>query len=116
MNIKIKAIDYHRNGVSGCGFNVVLFRSRDDGGKWRNMVATVFPERGCVAVLDVDETAAGNIEFANGNSWRGDHFEDLLRDAIAQHDAEENRVFEGLAATRGLFEVMAIPYWRQAAQ
>jgi hypothetical protein len=36
-----------------------------------------------VAVLDLNETAAMNIEFANGNSWRGVEFEDDLRKAIA---------------------------------
>jgi len=52
----------------------------------RHFVATVFPEPGAVSVLDIDETKSGNIEFANGNSWRGDYFETKLRHAI--HDWE----------------------------
>ena len=50
------------------------------------MVATIFDARGAVAVLAIDETAAGNVAFANGNSWRGDEFENRLRAAIAIYD------------------------------
>ena len=39
------------------------------------MMATIFDDNGYCAVLDVDETAKGNIEFAMGNSWRGDWYE-----------------------------------------
>lgn len=88
-DIKIIAIDYHRNGVSGNGFSVVLFKWRDgDARKTRNMHAVLFEERGSCAVLDTDETQQGNIAFARGNSWRGDHFESRLRAALkARNDA-----------------------------
>ena len=86
MKIKIKKIASHRNGIRGNGFYVVLFTSKEKGDKLRNMVAIVFPESGDVAVLDVDETQAGNIEFANGNSWRGDEFEPTLRKAIEDYE------------------------------
>jgi hypothetical protein len=75
-------IAHHRNGICGTPFYVAIFDWRDDDGKTRRMMATVFPEPGNVAVLDISETAAGNIDFACGNSWRGDHFEDALRAAI----------------------------------
>lgn len=81
MNIKITGLSYHRNGVHGNGFHVVLFTWKD-GRRTRRMVATVFMESGNLAVLDIDETAAGNIAFAEGNSWRGDDFEQVLRAAI----------------------------------
>ncbi len=82
---KLVSVAYHRNGVAGTGFHVVLFRWKD-GTTVRDMVATVFPEAGSVAVLDVNETANGNIAFAEGNSWRGDHFEPWLRSAIAANE------------------------------
>lgn len=76
---KIEDVRYHRNGVCGNGFTVVLFKM----GK-RNMVATVFEEKGSVAVLDRDLTAAGTISSEGGNQWRGDYFEDELRAAIQE--------------------------------
>lgn len=92
MRLKLVALDYHRNGTGGCGFYVALFRWKDpDQAASRLMVATVFPEPGCVAVLDTTETAAQNIAFANGNSWRGDHFEPWLRKQIKRAEETERR-------------------------
>ena len=87
MNIKVKKIASHRNGVSGEGFYVILFTIKN-GRKNRNMVATIFQGRGHVAILDVDETKAGNIEFGMGNSWRGDDFEIELQDALVAQYGE----------------------------
>lgn len=86
------AIDYHRNGVGGNSFHVVLFT---DEGVSGTFVATVFEEPGSVAVLNVPLLVEGCVEFARGNSWRGDHFEGWLREQIrdyyARLDAEFNR-------------------------
>jgi hypothetical protein len=93
MKLKIQEIAYHRNGVCGEGFHVIRFQWKDDdSGTMRNMVAIYFGAdenefNPRCAVLDADETAAGNIGFANGNSWRGDHFSDDLRKAIAERNA-----------------------------
>jgi len=35
-----------------------------------------------------DRITLGNIEFANGNSWRGDNYENVLRAAIVQYDID----------------------------
>lgn len=83
---KLVSVARHRNGVAGTGFHVILFRWQD-GRTFREMVATVFPAWGSVAVLDVYETINGNIAFAEGNSWRGDDFEPWLRKVIAEADA-----------------------------
>jgi|GEM_PF-3212922 hypothetical protein len=82
MNIikKITAIDYHRNGIAGNGFYVATFTARHPGGNF--MMAVVFPEPGNCAVFSVPELAKCNIQFAQGNSWRGDWYEPELRDAI----------------------------------
>jgi hypothetical protein len=82
----LEAIDYHRNGISGVGFYVVCFRWAEEGDEPRPMVATVFPEQGCVAVLDREQTRRGNIAFARGNSWRGDHFETWLRAQVKRRE------------------------------
>lgn len=104
MKINITNITHHRNGVAANGFAVVLFTT-GRGKSRQNMVATVFPERGNIAVLDADMTAAGNIKFGE-NSWRGDEFESQLRSAIAAHvgyeeDDAERRI-SILAAERDI--------------
>jgi hypothetical protein len=87
MNITIEAIARHRNGVSGEPFHVVTFRWAEDGDEPRPMVGIVFDTRNHVAVLDREETRRGNIAFAEGNSWRGDHYLPQLRAAIDAWEA-----------------------------
>lgn len=76
MKIKVLSVEFHRNGVLGNGFYVVLFTHEST-----KKVAIVFDEPGNVAVLDVGLLAQNNIEFGE-NSWRGDEFESELRKAV----------------------------------
>lgn len=106
-DIRIDALDYHRNGVCGLGFWVVLFKWKDGDDLVRNMMATVFGNTddtgvetveftGHCALFDRDQLAADNIQFARGNSWRGDHFERELRRAIVKYQhLEMVRDFDG---------------------
>lgn len=80
MDIRVKSVARHRNGVSGEGFHVVLFQENDEN-PGRNFVGVVFGQKKQVAILDVNMAAAGNVRYAE-NSWRGDNFEDDLRAAI----------------------------------
>lgn len=62
---------YHRNGIMGEGFFVCRFRfirGRDS----QLMQAIVFDGKGQVAVTSDDMN----------EGWRGDNFEDVLRDSI----------------------------------
>jgi hypothetical protein len=86
-DIVIKQVANHRNGIFGEPFDVVLFDYTEDE-KVHPMVAIMFDSNQC-AVLDVDETKAGNIFFACGNSWRGDVFEPFLRNTIEEHKENE---------------------------
>ena len=79
MNLKIIAYAYHRNGIGGAPFAVILFE--DAGPEGSRKVAILFDQEAHCAVLDVDKLAAGDIAFGS-NSWRGDHFEPSLRKAI----------------------------------
>lgn len=78
------SIARHRNGVDGQCFIVATF----DDSQFGRMVATWFPflEREtekCIAVLNLEELAKGNIEFGE-NSWDGPHFlPDVRRWALA---------------------------------
>lgn len=90
MKIQVEEVAYHRNGISGEGFHVVTFRWAEQGEEPRHMVGIIFGREGQCAVLDREQTRQGNIAFAMGNSWRGDHFEHALRVAIRK--AEEGPV------------------------
>jgi len=85
MNIKIKEYSYHRNGVSGNGFYAIIFLYAPDGGKEETFLATLFEETGSCAVVSLDRIETQGIAFGD-NSWRGDYFEDELREII---EAEE---------------------------
>ena len=82
--IKARKTAYHRNGVSGEGFHVVTFDWKDDARVKRHMVGVQFEDGGACAVLDIDELVKDNIGFAEGNSWRGDHFEKELREVVSK--------------------------------
>ena len=79
MKLKIIAIAHHRNGICGAPFDVVLFE--DTGPEGSRKVAILFEEQGHCAMLDVAKLAAGDIAFGS-NSWRGDAFEESLREAL----------------------------------
>ena len=76
-------IAYHRNGICGEPFYAVIFTSNDD----KSYLASVFEASGHVSVICLDLIADHGVTFGE-NSFRGDHFEDELRQAIAKHVAE----------------------------
>jgi hypothetical protein len=78
---RILSIAYHRNGIGGAPFHVILFEDRGEEGSRK--VAVVFEEPCHIAVLDVAMLAAGDIAFGS-NSWRGDVYEPAMRRAIAK--------------------------------
>ncbi len=82
---RIIEIDYHRNGISGAPFHAVRFTHIDDAGERRYLLATVFEEKGAVAVLATDRLLEQGVAFGV-NSWRGDQFEPELRKAIEAHE------------------------------
>jgi hypothetical protein len=82
MEPKVEAIAFHRNGVMGAPFHVVLFH--DDSPK----LGIVFDATHHCAVLDREKLARCDIEFGS-NSWRGDVYEDELRDVIRDAAAYE---------------------------
>lgn len=85
---EVKAVAFHRNGVAGAPFYVVLFTIPADA-DIADMVGVVFDPQneGRVAVFDVALLAAGIITFGR-NSWRGDRYEAELWDAIETYESE----------------------------
>jgi len=85
--MKLKKIDFHRNGCCGLEFYVAIFQQKE-GKEKRDMLIIRPPkehdkETGMVNcfVFDLGELAKGNISFP-GNSWRGDHFHEEMDQAI----------------------------------
>lgn len=88
MEVTVKQVAWHRNGIGGEGFHAVLFEY-DDGDQSDNgglMLGIVFDGPGQCAVVSVPRLSDPKmgVAFGRGNSWRGDHFEEYLRDAIAK--------------------------------
>lgn len=78
---RINVIDwaYHRNGICGAPFHVVLFEDTDD--ENTRKIGVLFENAHHCAVLDVTKLARGSIAFGV-NSYRGDWFEQSLRSAL----------------------------------
>ncbi len=87
--MEVKKISYHRNGIGGNGFHIVIFDDKKR--KIKNHVAFVFEGQGNIAVVNIDELSKHNIEFAEGNSWRGDEFEDEIRETIKQEEEDQRK-------------------------
>jgi hypothetical protein len=87
MKLNITDIAYHRNGIGGAPFYVVLFE--DIGAESSRKVGIVFTQALNCAVLDVAKLAAGDIAFGS-NSWRGDQYEACLREAVRKNNASGN--------------------------
>lgn len=88
MTQTVEKIDYHRNGVGGMGFHVAILK--EDG---RNMLVVRFPKEadkdaGAIlcAAFDLALLAEGVIEFGH-NSWRGDHYNEVVDKRIAADEA-----------------------------
>lgn len=79
-------MNYHRNGVDGVPFTVVLFK--DSGSEKGTKVGIVFCTPFHVAVFDFAKLAAGDIGDVS-NQYRGDVFEALLREAIGEDSVKQ---------------------------
>ena len=89
--ITIEQIEYHRNGVMGEGFWIVKFK---DISTRAPMLAIVFlleegqTWNGRVAVFNQELLSKGEIRFG-WNSYRGHHYETVLRQAIYEHERNQ---------------------------
>ena len=89
---KIINASHYRNGVGGIDFWAIIFEST---GK-DIMVASLFDDAGYCAVYSIKRLSAKNIavsEGCEGNSWRGDVFEDELRPMLKKWlEKNENNI------------------------
>ena len=93
--MKISKIDYHRNGICGEGFHVGIIQD-DDGSDKLFIHFANYDDEGYLkkdgpvrtAILDVDLVAKREIAFCV-NSWRGDHYNDMIQDALIEEEKKE---------------------------
>lgn len=78
---KVIDVAYHRNGISGTGFHVVLFIDRETKQKMIGVVVTGDNNPHNAFVLSVDKLADDDIAFGS-NSWRGDNYSQELKAVI----------------------------------
>jgi hypothetical protein len=85
-DITVIEVSAHRNGVGGEPFHAIRFLWSPDGNAIpEKFLAIVHDQPGYCSVIGLDRLEDMGVMFAGGNSWRGDHFEPFLRDAIEEH-------------------------------
>lgn len=82
---EVLEVAFHRNGICGRGFYAVRFLSTVEGKGKLNFLATLTDDPGECYVICTDLLPTCGVKFAGGNSWRGDHYEDELREAIKNY-------------------------------
>jgi hypothetical protein len=86
-NLQIISTDHHRNGVGGHPFRVALV---DDPNEGDTKLVIMFAEPGYTAVLSLDKLIQDEDIAFGSNSWRGDKYEDALRDKLFSSDDEDD--------------------------
>ena len=74
--LQILDLAYHRNGVGGLPFQVALV---DDPNCGDVKLVIMFEKEGYTAVLSVDKLHEDEDISSETNSWRGDQYEQALR-------------------------------------
>lgn len=96
--LQILDLAYHRNGVGGLPFKVALV---DDANSGDVKLIIMFEQEGYTAVLSVDKLHEDEDISFGTNSWRGDQYEEALRnqmweDTVQSTDAHDDGLEEDL--------------------
>jgi hypothetical protein len=78
-NLQIVNADYHRNGGAGMPFKVALV---DDPNEGDTKLVIMFEAEGHTAVLSLDKLLESEDISFGSNSFRGDRYEEALRDEL----------------------------------
>lgn len=81
--LKFTQVEYHRNGVGGDGFYCAVATDKENG----DMLITFFPDLGQCACAVYKLDLLPNIKFME-NSWRGDHYCEPMKKAIAERNKQ----------------------------
>lgn len=77
----------HRNGISGTPFHVAFVEDNIDGEMKKFLVVQFGDDPMNTAVLEMEKLKEEDIEFGS-NSWRGDHYADVMEKAIKLRNEE----------------------------
>ena len=81
MAIEIRDVAYHRNGITGLPFFVVLFNDPDEG--MFNQVATIDEDgKDCRVINAGLVVTASEIGTRHMNKWRGDQYLSMIKEAM----------------------------------
>jgi hypothetical protein len=93
MAIEIRDVAYHRNGIAGLPFFVVLFNDPDAG--MFNQVATIDEDGTDCRVINAGlVVTASEIGNRHMNKWRGDQYLSLIKEAL--QDSEYRVWYEAI--------------------
>ena len=85
MTIEIRDVAYHRNGIAGLPFYVVLFNDTDKG--MFNQLATIDEDGTDCRVINAGlVVTASEIGTRHMNTWRGDRYLSQIHNAMADDD------------------------------
>ena len=88
MAIEIRDVAYHRNGIAGLPFYVVLFNDTDKG--MFNQVATIDEDgKDCRVINAGMVVTAGEIGTRHMNKWRGDRYLHKIKEAMREYRHNE---------------------------
>lgn len=96
----VTQLDYHRNGVCGLGFHVGIVEERNDNGTQREMLVVRFQKEadeaiGAAVCAAFDLAKLDQREIRSFyNSWRGDHYSDVMDAAIEVQRKDRNLYWE----------------------
>ena len=90
MAIEIRDVAYHRNGVTGLPFFVVLFNDTDAG--MFNQVATIDEDgKDCRVINAGLVVTASEIGNRHMNKWRGDTYLTRIKETLREHEYSYGR-------------------------
>jgi hypothetical protein len=86
---RIVKLDHHRNGISGTPFWVAIIK---EGGEKKLVIRLENMDKATgnvnCFVLDLEKLGREDIEFGS-NSWRGEHYSEVMDNAIKKALGEE---------------------------
>jgi hypothetical protein len=87
QEIEVLAVDYHGNGIDGLPFKVAIVYDSFYGDK---KLVVMFEEKNATAVLSLGESAEDLDIMSISNSWRGEVYDNALRNKLWATESEKN--------------------------
>jgi len=79
QKLEVLAVDHHRNGIDGLPFKVAIVYDSFYGDR---KLVVMFEEKNATAVFSLDKLVAEADVKSISNSWRGDVYDEALRNEL----------------------------------